>query len=98
LLYALCFGGIASLVSRLRDKTAAVMAVSVITIANALLGSMLVKLPASGAFSLVTYLLPARWLSSLDALGFVTCAAALALYAALVGALPFIFRRRRGKV
>lgn len=98
LLYALCFGGMASLVSRLRDKTAAVMAVSVITIANVLLGSMLVKLPAAGAFSLVTYLLPARWLSSLDALGFWTCAAGLALYAALVNALPFILRWRRRKI
>ncbi|NLT96613.1 MAG: ABC transporter permease [Christensenellaceae bacterium] len=95
LLYALCFGGIASLVSRLRDKTAAVMAVSVITIANVLLGSMLVKLPAAGAFSLVTYLLPARWLSSLDALGIWMCAAGLALYAALTNALPFIFRSRK---
>jgi hypothetical protein len=95
-LYMLCFGGIASLISRLRDRTAAVMAVSAVTIANVLLGSMLVKLPATGAFSLVTYLLPARWLSSLDALGTAVCVTALALYAAVLSALPFIFRRRKG--
>ncbi len=96
LLYLLWFGGAASLISRLRDKTTAVLAVSVLTIANALLGSMLVKLPAAGAFSLVTYLLPARWLSALDALGLWPCLAGLAAYAAILNALPFVFRRRRG--
>lgn len=96
LLYMLCFGGMASLISRLRDKTAAVLAVSVITIANVMLGSMLVKLPASGAFSIVTYLLPARWLSSPDALGAPLCIAALLGYAVLINTLPFIFRRRKG--
>ncbi len=95
LLYLLWFGGAASLVSRLPDKTAAVLAVSVLTLANALLGSMLVKLPAAGAFSLVTYLLPARWLSAADALGAWPCLAGLAAYAALVNALPFVRRRRR---
>ena len=96
LLYMLWFGGVASLIGRLRDKTAAVLAVSVLTIANALLGSMLVKLPAAGAFSLVTYLLPARWLSALDVMGAPLCIAGLAAYAALVNALPFAFHRRRG--
>jgi hypothetical protein len=94
-LYLLWFGGIASLISRLRDKTAAVMAVSVITIANVMLGSMLVKLPASGAFSLATYLFPARWLSSLDALGLQVCLTWLVVYAASVNALPFLLRRRQ---
>lgn len=95
-LYLLWFGGAASLISRLRGKTAAVLAVSVITIANALLGSMLVKLPAAGAFSLVTYLLPARWLSALDTLGAPLCIAGLAVYAAGINALPFLPRRRGG--
>ena len=95
LLYLLCFGGLASLISRLREKTAAMMAVSVITIANVMLGSMLVKLPATGAFSLVTYLFPARWLSSLDALGAPVCVAALMGYAVLLNVMPFIFRRRK---
>lgn len=96
LLYLLWFGGAASLVSGLRDKTAAVLAVSVLTIANALLGSMLVKLPSAGAFSLVTYLLPARWLSASDALGLPLCIVGLAVYAAMMNALPFLLRRRGG--
>lgn len=80
----------------MRDKTAAVLAVSVLTIANALLGSMLVRLPAAGAFSLVTYLLPARWLSALDVLCAPLCIAGFAVYAAVVNVLPFLLRRKRG--
>ena len=94
-LYLLAYGGVASLVARARGRTLRMMAVSVITIANVLFSSMLVKLPSAGAFRIFTYIFPSRWLSSLDALGVGWCILGLAVCALVYTAPPFIFKQKK---
>ena len=94
ILYVLAYGGIASLVAKIGDQTALMLSISVITIANVLFGSMLVKLPQAGVFSVFTHILPSRWLSSLDAFGALWCMIGLFGFAAIYTALPFLFRKK----
>lgn len=93
-LYVLAFGGIASLVAKIADQTALMLSISVITIANVLFGSMLVKLPQTGTFNIFAHVLPSRWLSSMDALGTLWSIIGLLGITALYHALPFIFRKK----
>ena len=93
-LYMVAFGGIASLVSKIGDRTALMLTISVITIANVLFGSMLVKLPQSGALRIFTYIFPSRWLSSIESIGALWGIIGLAVCALVYTALPFIFRKR----
>ena len=93
-LYVAAFGGIASLVSRIGNRTALMLTISVITIANVMFGSMLVKLPQAGAFRIFTYVFPSRLLSSIEQTDALFGIAGLAVCAAVYIALPFIFRKR----
>ena len=54
-LYVLAFGGVASLVQRISAPSIRVLMISVITIANVMLGSMLIALPAAGPMQFFTY-------------------------------------------
>jgi hypothetical protein len=68
--------------------------ISVITIANVMFGSLLIKLPSQGALSLVAYALPSRWLSSINTLDPALCIAGLLGCAIIYNILPFIIRRK----
>jgi hypothetical protein len=93
-LYLISYGGIAALVSKLSNQTAMMLLISVLTIANVMFGSMLIKLPSGGALSAFTYILPSRWLSSINTLDPLVCIAGLAACAAVYNALPFVIRRK----
>jgi hypothetical protein len=95
-LYLFAYGGIAALVSKITNNTALMLVISVITIANVMFGSMLIKLPSGGLLSALTYVLPSRWLSSIKTLDPALCIAGLAACAAAYNALPFVVRRNEG--
>ncbi len=95
-LYLFSYGGIAALVSKISNQTAMMLVISVITIANVMFGSMLIKLPDGGALNMLTYILPSRWLSSIKTLDPGLCIAGLAVCAAVYNALPFAVRRKEG--
>ncbi len=93
-LYLLAYGGVAALVSKINNQTALMLLISVITIANVMFGSMLIKLPSNGLLNAVTYVLPSRWLSSIKTQDPLVCIAGLALCAVVYSALPFLIRRK----
>lgn len=93
-LYALAFGGIAGLLALIRSQTVMMLSICVITIANVMLSSMLVPLPASGLFAAAAHVLPARWLSAADLQNPLLSVGGLAVCAAVYNALPFLLRRR----
>lgn len=93
-LYVFAYGGVAAVLSTIRNKTALMLCICVVTVANVMFGSLLVKLPASGAMNILSRLLPSRWLTSLISMTPLACVAGLAACAAIYNALPFIFRRR----
>ncbi len=93
-LYAFAFGGIASALAMIRSQTVLMLCICVVTIGNAMLSSMLVPLPSSGAFAAVSHVLPARWLSRADLQNPLMSAMGLGVCAAVYHALPFIFRRK----
>jgi hypothetical protein len=93
-LYLLAYGGVAALVSKINNQTALMLFISVITIANVMFGSMLIKLPSSGLLNALTYVLPSRWLSSIKTLDPLVCIAGLAVCAIVYSALPFVIRRK----
>jgi len=94
MLYVFAYGGVAAMLSGIRNKTALMLCICVVTAANVLFGSLLVKLPSSGWLSVLSRVLPSRWLTSLDSLPPLACVAGLAACAALYNALPFVIRRR----
>ncbi len=93
-LYGFAYGGVAAALSGIRNRTALMLCICVVTVANVMFGSLLVKLPASGVFNVISRQLPSRRLTSLGSLPSITCVAGLAACAAIYNALPFIFRRR----
>ena len=93
-LYAFAYGGVAAILSGIHNKTALMLCICVVTVANVLFGSLLVKLPASGIMDIVSRVLPSRWLTSQSSLPPLVCVAGLAACAAIYNALPFILRRR----
>lgn len=93
-LYVLAFGGIAGLLALIRNQTAMMLSICVVTIANVMLSSMLVPLPSSGLSSVLFHALPARWLSAADLQNPLLSVAGLAVCAAVYNALPFVLRRR----
>jgi hypothetical protein len=70
------------------------LSISVITIANVMFGSLLIKLPSGGALNALTYMLPSRWLSSIKTLDPALCIAGLLGCAIVYNVLPFIIRRK----
>lgn len=94
MLYVFSYGGIAALISSIRNKTALMLCICAITAANVLFGSLLVKLPSSDWAGIIARVLPSRWLTSLGSLPPFACVAGLAACAAVYNALPFAVRRR----
>ncbi len=92
-LYVFAFGGIAGLLALIRNQTAMMLSICVVTIANVMLSSMLVPLPSSGLSSVLFHALPARWLSAADLQNPLLSVAGLAACAAVYNALPFVLRR-----
>ncbi len=93
-LYVFAFGGIAGLLALIRNQTAMMLSICVVTIANVMLSSMLVALPSSGLFATLAHVLPARWLSAADLQNPLLSVAGLAACATVYNALPFVLRRR----
>lgn len=93
-LYLLSFGGIASLISKINNRTVLMLCISVITIANVMFGSLLISLPSGGVFSYFTYLLPSRWLSSIQSLNPLLGIAGLCACALFYNLLPFLFKKK----
>ncbi len=93
-LYLLSFGGIASLISKINNKTVLMLCISIITIANVMFGSLLISLPSGGVFSFFTYLLPSRWLSSIKSLEPMMCIAGLCACAFVYNLLPFLLKKK----
>jgi hypothetical protein len=63
-------------------------------VANVMFGSLLVQLPSSGLFNILSRALPSRWLTSLGSMPPLACVAGLAVCAVVYNMLPFILRRR----
>lgn len=93
-LYLISLGGIAAMIAKLREHTSQLMLISLLTIANVMLGGLLMPLPSSGALDIIAHLLPARWLSSTQIHGILLCIAGLGVSAIVYNALPFIIRSR----
>lgn len=93
-LYLLAYGGIAALIAKIASQTVMMLCISVVTIANVMFGSMLIKLPSGGALSIFTYILPSRWLSSINTMEPLVCVAGLAVCAVVYNVLPFLIRRK----
>ena len=93
-LYVFAFGGIAGLLALIRNQTAMMLSICVVTIANVMLSSMLVPLPSSGLASALFHALPARWLAAADLQNPLLSVAGLAVCAAVYHMLPFVLRRR----
>ncbi len=93
-LYVFAYGGIAAALAGIRNRTALMLCICVVTIASVMFGSLLVKLPSSGAFNVISRVLPSRWLTSLGSLPPLACIAGLTGCAAVYNALPFLIRRR----
>ena len=93
-LYLLSYGGIAALVSKISNQTTLMLFISVITIANVMFGSLLIKLPSGGVFNALTYALPSRWLSSIKIMDPLLCIAGLCGCAIVYNILPFLIKRK----
>ena len=93
-LYLLAYGGVAALISKIKNKTTLMLTISLITIVNLFLGAMLIDLPAAGFISVASYALPSRWLSSLSALGFAKSLLGVLGCAVVYHALPFLIRKK----
>jgi len=93
-LYLFAYGGVAALLALIRNKTALMLCICVVTIANVLFGSLLVQLPASGVMGILSRALPSRWLTSISVMPPLACVAGLAACAAVYNALPFLIRRK----
>lgn len=93
-LYLISLGGIAAMIAKLREQTSQLLLISLLTIANVMLGGLLMPLPSSGALDILAHMLPARWLSSTQIHGILICIAGLGISAIVYNTLPFILRRR----
>ena len=93
-LYVFSYGGVAAMLALIRNKTALMLCICVITVANVMFGSLLVQLPSSGIMNIVSRVLPSRWLTSVSTLPPFACVAGLAACAAVYNALPFFIRRK----
>lgn len=92
-LYLFAYGGVASLLYRISNKTTHMLTLTLVVIINLLFGSMLIKLPDSGIVSTLSFLLPSRWMSAMEQIGG-WCLLGLLISAAVYNALPFLFRKR----
>lgn len=93
-LYLVAYGGVASLVSKIKNKTTLMLTISLIAIVNLFLGAMLVDLPAAGFISNASFILPSRWLSSPGTLGFGWSLLGITACAIVYNALPFLLRKK----
>lgn len=94
-LYLLSLGGVAAMVAGLREQTAQLLLISLFTIANVLLGGLLMPLPSGGLVGTLAHILPARWLSSAESHGVWLACAGLLVTVVVYNAIPFVCRRRR---
>lgn len=92
--YLVSLGGIAAIIAKLKEQTSQLLVISLLTIANVMLGGLLMPLPAHQTLDIIAHLLPARWISSIELYGVWVCAAGLALTAVVYNALPFISRSK----
>ena len=93
-LFVFSFGGIASLVSRIRSQTVMMLTISVITIAAVMFSSLLIPLPRTGVFNMLTHVLPTRWLSAIQNTSPIVCIAGLGVCALVYHILPFLMKKR----
>ncbi len=96
-LYLCAFGGLASFISKISSRTTLMLTITLIAIVNLFLGSMLLDLPAVGFISKASYILPSRWISSVDTLGVWWCILGMLCCAVFYNALPFVFRKKKGQ-
>ena len=94
-LYLLSLGGVAAMVAGLREQTAQLLLISLFTIANVLLGGLLMPLPSGGLFGTLVHILPARWLSSAESHGVWLACAGLLVTAFVYNVIPFVVGRRK---
>lgn len=92
--YLLSLGGIAAMTAKLKEQTSQLLMISLLTIANVMLGGLLMPLPSSGLFGIAAHLLPARWLSSVEIHGIWLCISGLFVSALIYNLLPFILRKK----
>lgn len=92
-LYLIAYGGVASLLCRASNKTTHMLSLTLVVIINLLFGSMLIKLPDAGIVSTLSYMLPSRWMSTVEHSRSL-CILGLIISAAVYNALPFVFRKR----
>ena len=97
-LYLFAFGGIASALGCIKSKTIHMMSITVISIVNLGFGSLLLNLPEIGIVPKLAYLLPSRWLSSVDLNGVWACLAGLAVCAAVYNSIVFLRAKRKREV
>jgi hypothetical protein len=88
-LYTLSYGGIAAFVAKIKNQTVLMLMISVITIATVMFGSMLIKLPSAGILTSLSYILPSRWLSSVQ-FNPAWCIGGVCVCALVYNALPFL--------
>lgn len=92
-LYLISYGGVASLLCIISNKTTYMLTLTLVVIINLFLGSMLLKLPAAGIVSTLSHLLPSRWMSAMEQIGS-WCLLGLLISAAVYNALPFVFTNK----
>ncbi len=97
-LYLFAFGGIASAFCRIKSRTIHMMSITAAAIVNLGFGSLLVKLPEVGIVPMFAYILPSKWLTSLDTSGFWISLAGLAASAVVYNSIVFIRRKRKREV
>jgi hypothetical protein len=97
-LYLFAFGGVASALGRIQSKTIHMMSITVVSVVNLGFGSLLLNLPEIGIVPKLAYLLPSRWLSSVDLNGVWACLAGLAVCAAVYNSIVFLRRKRKREV
>ena len=93
-LYLVAYGGVASFVSKIKNKTTLMLTISLIAIVNLFLGAMLIDLPSVGFISSASYILPSRWLSSMGTFGFGWSLLGMLACAVVYSALPFLLRKK----
>ncbi len=97
-LYLFAFGGVASAFCRIKSRTIHILSITAAAIINLGFGSLLVKLPNVGIVPKFAYILPSRWLTSLDTSGFLICLAGLTASAAIYNCIVFIRRKSKREV
>lgn len=91
-LYLLSYSGVGALLCTIKSKTVHVMSISVITIVNLAFGALLIDMPTVGIVPILSYVLPSRWLTSID-IHSLYSVYGLIICTAVYNALPFLTRK-----